>query len=161
MNTPRRSLLAAIVTLPALPSSAEISADPAISAEQTFMRWLGMVGYMNGPRVENLRDDDLRWDAVDAAEAAISSAPPTPMKAVALCLHELTYALSEVGLDATIRSIMRTEPENPRFPIRLLECLRPIATGQLAVLAADLLDHPDRPFCQAALCRAYSGELLA
>lgn len=145
--TSRRALLA----VPAEPDAASTS----------FLTWLRAIGLFNSRMAVDAdgcgEEFDLEWKDLRELERAIGAGPPSPIKAAALVLNELTYICDEDPA-LTPAEILCGHSTEARLSLLLLESLRPLLSGPLADLTADILDHPERPLGESRLARVYAGE---
>ena len=154
-HTSRRFLLAGLAAaapLAAIPLHAAEGSEP----DGAFRTWLATTAAFNRssaqPGATDLACDPV-WDARMVAERAMVELPPTIMAAAATLLIELSY---EFPTSADPAAEM---DESNRAMTRVLTCLRPHLSGCIGAVAADLLDHLDRPFGASLLCRMSNGEV--
>lgn len=154
-QTSRRALLAGLAAGPAIvPPPATASTD---EVGALFRRWLAQIAHYNGPALDGVGDDESapHYAALTATERAITDLPPSLDSAAAALLIELSYGFTAETPD-TLREAVRVD-ETGRIHMHVLAGLRPHLTGIVGALAADILDHPDRPLSASRLCTIRNG----
>lgn len=138
----RRTILAGLSSLPAIGAVAAVAAEPD-PAEVAFGRWLDFTFYYNRHEFADLSEAAMKpvADRHEAYERAVRDLPPTIPAAAAVLMVELSYAIDRPDKAITLGSF--SPGDEPHTLILILRCLRPMLTGRLAAVAADLLDNPD------------------
>ncbi len=145
----RRSFLSGLyAAFTAMPVTMAAAA-PLHPADRAILTWLGASAAYNREEVD-VPDDvpDPLIIALDAAEAAIRTLPPSLMGAAAILLVEITYD-TPVALD--------DDPDR----LGVFAALHPHLSGFIGRVVTELLDNPGKPFGESLIWRLRSGEMQA